>query len=352
MCNPETEYFKNKQLKKIEIEQKRVILESKISRLMVVLTGACNLNCIMCERRASDFTLPQGSVDQIIDFFPYLDSVMWQGGEVFMVSYFKEFFQEASKFPQLLQEINTNGLFITEGWADIIAKTNTRLIFSIDSLNEEVYEYIRRGARFESLIRNITLLKQARQKYEKNDAIDIINIVVMRSNYQTLSSFVDFAHEYNFLAINLMQMIGDNCPEENIFHPPDLEAINYLKQCVPRIIDSARTLGINVSCDFATFLSNYKSALFVDSHLEYKEPLLCLMPWKSLFIDGSQKGKVYPECLCRIPVGDIFENSLEELWNNERMQAYRKKIIDYNIKNWCNSACINGLANKDFLQGT
>ncbi|MDD4894255.1 MAG: radical SAM protein, partial [Candidatus Omnitrophica bacterium] len=125
------------------------MLGSRVRRLGIVLTSECNINCIMCERKLNNFTLPRQALEQIIGFFPYLDSIMWQGGEVFMVDYFKDFFEQASKFPQLAQEINTNGLLITQEWSEAIAKANTRMIFSIDSTDKDTYEYIRKGARFE-----------------------------------------------------------------------------------------------------------------------------------------------------------------------------------------------------------
>lgn len=352
MCkeHSNTEYVENRKLNQLEIEQRKVFLKSKIRRLMVVLTGKCNLRCIMCERRAGDFTLPQDAIWQIAEFFPYLDTIMWQGGEVFVVDFFKELFQEASKFPQILQEINTNGLLISEKWADLIAKANTRLIISIDSTDRQTYEYIRRGAKFDNLIRNISLVKEARKRHNQVDTADIVNIVVMRSNYQKLDSFVDFAAQYGFHSLNFMRMLGNICPQENIFHLPDYQALSYLKEHMPKIIGRADTFGMNVTYDFGPFLSENETLLGDTNHLKGQKQLSCLMPWKSIFVDGSQKGEVYPECLCRIPVGNIFSNSLEEIWNNQKMQLYRQRILDDKLKDWCNPDCTDGLVNKDFLE--
>lgn len=350
LTSNQTVYLENKRLNQSEIMERKVILESKIRRLMVVLTSECNLNCIMCERKLNNSTLPMETLKQIIEFFPYLDSIMWQGGEVFIVEYFKEFFNEASKYPQLTQEINTNGLLITEDWVETIAKANTRLIFSIDSIDKNIYEYIRKGAKFQTLIRNITSLKQARQRYSRNDARDIINVVVMHSNYQHLDSFIDFAVRYGFRGLNFMCMIGNICPEENIFDPPDNEAIVYLRQLMPRIVEEANALGINVTYDFAPCLSGSKPVALNNSPAATDANLFCSLPWRSLFIDGSQGGKVYPECICRVPVGDIFKASLEQIWNNENMQLYRKKIIEADLESWCNSNCSKGMVNKDLLR--
>jgi MoaA/NifB/PqqE/SkfB family radical SAM enzyme len=343
-------YLENKKLNQFEIEQKKIKLDSRLTRLMVVLTGGCNISCIMCERKISNFILPKKTIEQIVEFFPYLDLMMWQGGEVFMVNYFKEFFQEASRYPHLTQEINTNGLLITEGWAEDIARANTRLIFSVDSTDKNIYEYIRKGAKFETLIRNITLLKEARLGHNKIDATDIVNVVVMRSNYQHLDSFIDFALQYGFRSINFMYMLGNICPEENIFTPLDNKAVNYLRRSIPKIIEMASAHGISVTYDFAPCLFGDGLSTPEDSPLTNGENLFCLLPWKSLFIDGSQGGKVYPECVCRVPVGDIFKESLGQIWNSENMCSYRKKIVNHELENWCNPNCIKGIVNKNPLK--
>lgn len=314
------------------------------------MTSRCNISCVMCERRSNDFTLPRGALEEVVGFFPYLDSVMWQGGEVFIVDYFKELFLKASEHHQLIQEINTNGLLITEEWAGIIARGNTRLIFSIDSTDKDIYESIRKGAKFQDLIRNIVFIKEARQRCGKNGARDIINVVVMRSNHRHLDNFIEFAVKYGFRGLNFMYMLGNLCPEENIFEPGDKQAIAYLRQSMPRIVEEANTSGINVTYDFAPCLFDSEPRVSNNSSEGAHEGLFCSLPWRSLFIDGSQNGKIYPECICRIPIGNIFKDPLWRVWNNEDMQLYRKKIINRDLDNWCNPNCIKGIVNRNFLQ--
>lgn len=349
MDNFQDLFLENREINKREIGQKAIKLISKPRRLMVILTAKCNIACIMCERKVSKSTLPERFIRCIIDIFPYLELVAWQGGEVFLVDYFKDLFQEAMRYPHLVQEINTNGLLLNKEWVKMIGRANTRLIFSIDSTEKEAYEYIRKGAKFENLIENINLIREI-EKSSSNVKLDkTINIVIMRSNYRTLEAFIDFALEYKFSGLNFLNMIGDVCPQENIFRPPDIEALNYLKSNFPFIIKRAKSCGINLSHELSPFLYEDNNPYNV-SEPSNRDGLFCVMPWKSLFIDGSQEGTVYPECLCRRPIGNIFKNSLAEIWDNEEMQNYRKKIARGDLQNWCNSKCVKGLINKDFLQ--
>jgi MoaA/NifB/PqqE/SkfB family radical SAM enzyme len=343
-------YLKNKQYNQQEIAQAKIILGSRARRLVVVLTSKCNLDCIMCERGTRNFTLPKTVVEQIVEFFPYLDSIMWQGGEVFLVDYFKEFFLKAARYKNLIQEINTNGLLITPEWAEILTKANVRLILSIDSTDKYIYEYIRKKAKFETLIQNLILLKEARIRFDKKGAVNVINVVVMRSNYQALDTFVDFALKYGFSSINFMYMVGGNCPQENIFDPLDNKVIAYLKKSIPKIIVKSNASGINVNCQFAEYLIETKVPVGDNASSVCLSALFCSMPWRSLSIDGARGGKVYPERLCLKPVGELSKNTLKEIWNNEKMQLYRKRITRGELVNWCNPNCIKGIVNKNFLR--
>lgn len=343
-------YSENRKINKQEIENKSIFLESKPRRLMLVLTSKCNLSCIMCDRKGNNYSLSEESIKGIIRFFPYLDSIMWQGGEVFIVDYFKEFFQEAMRYPQLVQEINTNGLLIDNEWVNLLQKANTRLIFSIDSTEKEVYEHIRKGAKFENLMNNINLLNEIKQDAKDLKITKTINIVIMRSNYKLLDKFIDFALKYKFSGLNFLKISGNACPQENIFQPIDAEALNYLRKEFPGVIEKCRGLNITISHELSSIICEREDALREAPQMDKENKLFCLMPWVSLFIDGSQNGMVYPECLCRRPIGNIFKHTLEEIWNNNNVQNYRKRIVNGNLENWCNNHCVNGSANKDFLQ--
>ena len=352
-------YLENIDLNEKEFKEKRFILESKPTRIMVTLTNRCNFKCKMCRWaiRKKDLTLPAHFIEQIEKLFPYLDYIAWQGGEVFLVGYFKEIFKKIIQFPNIIQEITTNASLITEEWAELLSTSNTRLIVSIDSLNKDTYAYIREGGDLDDTIRNLSLISKARERNNKtNFFVTGLNIVVMRSNYKELESFVEFAQQYRFNFLNFMYLVDTLAPEEHIFEPLDLEALDYLRVSIPRIIERSRGLGINVCYEFEPILSNSYTATKTTSDLGCQSSVdfdncLCRLPWMRLFISGAEEGiKVYPECICNIPVGELAKNSLEEIWNNEMMQLYRIKILNHTYNKWCNYRCIKGLVNKQFLQ--
>lgn len=352
-------YLENISLNEKEFKDKKTVLESKVRRIMVTLTNKCNFKCKMCRWsiRKKVLTLADKYIEQIVKLLPYLDYVAWQGGEVFLVDYFKDIFKKIIQYPHIVQEITTNASLITEDWAELISASNIRLIVSIDSLNKETYACIRKGGCLEEIIRNISLINKARERNNKTKFDSGINIIVMRSNYKELELFVDFASQYKFNFLNFMYLVDTLASEEHIFEPPDSEAISYLRETMPKIIDRADRLGIRVCYEFEPLLSNFIAQTDNNPEPSYitrgnYDTSLCRLPWIRLFINGAEEEiKVYPECICERSIGDLTKNSLDEIWNSESMQFYRSKILNHTYENWCNKRCIKGLVNKNYLQG-
>ncbi len=100
-------WISNKELNRLEAAEGKAVLDSKPRTLMAILTTACNLKCIMCTRiKSKPQSLPFEVVEKVYDLLPYLERVDWQGGEVFLVDYFKELFLKTAGFPHILQNIN------------------------------------------------------------------------------------------------------------------------------------------------------------------------------------------------------------------------------------------------------
>lgn len=84
-------YLENKKLNEIELKEKKAVLQSMPLTLRLILNNQCNINCIMCDiaNQKDIFTIPYEVIKQATYFFPYLERLDWQGGEVFLVNYFK-----------------------------------------------------------------------------------------------------------------------------------------------------------------------------------------------------------------------------------------------------------------------
>lgn len=346
--------YQNILLNEMEIAQKKTILSSKIRSLTVSLTNKCNLNCLMCQSKDIPWDLPPKAIQEITTLFPYLERLMWQGGEVFLYQGFKDILIEVSKFP-IRQIISTNGLLIDREIAQIMVKSNVELTFSIDGATKEVYEHIRRGANFDRVIEKINLINELRQSL--NPRMETrLNVLIMRANYHQLEQFLDFAKEYKFNTVFFNSTGCDfrNIRENVFYYNQDKNVIEHINKIRRGIEEKASEYGIRLenwlpSLDFFNKSQPMDKQEINETEVKDKEKdglqedkLFCHAPWQKLYIDCG--GTVRPDCLCYVDnyVGNILESSLEDLWNSKGMQDYRSRIINHTYQCLCHSPCVYG----------
>lgn len=342
--------FDNILLNELEIAERKTILQSKIRILYCAVTSLCNVKCIMCQIIKNKWELPEHAVDEIINIMPYLENVIWQGGEVFLYKHFERLMDEAGKH-NVNQEIGTNGLLLNERIINKLIEYNVDLGISIDGLNKEVYEYIRVGADFDLLINNLKLLKKIKSNLQKQKTNWHLNVLVMKKNIDQIEYFPEFAREYGFskLCVNAFGPDFDS-KEENIFHYNksrefELKIIEIKK----KIKIKCKELGIELFDslpDFEIKNNNDEISGIANSKFDKKEnnilktSLFCQVPWRRIFIDSD--GSIRPECFCdrKYSIGNITTDHIEDIWNNNAMQKYRESIINNTQHNICKSDCL------------
>ena len=357
----ESNHLTNKELNRREIEERNIILKSKPLRLGVAITDKCNLNCWMCpsSTQNAQYILSKSAINKIKEIAPYLEVIYWQGGEIFYAEYLKDVFREMADYPQIEHEIITNGLLIDEEWLEILVSLNcVSLKFSIDSVVKETYEYIRTGAKFENLLQKLDLLNKTEQKLQKEIKKTIV-VVVMKSNYKQLGLFKDFAQKYGFKKIEFYPILVNKDPgqvlyekqsEENIFNNIQLEIKQYLTKIIRQIQDSCSGFDLNISCDLPGIEIHSPNSVCSSE----KPRLFCSLPWNNIWIDTNRKekgeGGIFPECMCSVEVGNIYTDSLLDVWNSSKMQEYRRRIANNDLS-LCSSICLSGMVAKERLIG-
>jgi MoaA/NifB/PqqE/SkfB family radical SAM enzyme len=338
----------NRELNEREINGRAPVLASMPRRLIVTLSTKCNAHCIMCEVRHGSWEIPRSTLDEIVGLFPYLESVAWQGGEVFFLDFFAPVFAAALKYPGMKQTIVSNGLLLDEAWIEKIVAANIELAISIDGTTKEVYEKIRAGSRYDILLRNIRLLNEARRRTGSRMSLRM-HTVVMRSNYRQIEDFLALAEEYGFDALHMMPLWGTRCSGENIFLPGNEAIQEEVRLKTARVEQRARELGIEYlnSLPLPRSPQTEPDAAAVDGHRGgdtgthgcRSQDLFCYLPWQQMNVDPG--GGVRPGCLCAEPIGQVPEDSLVHLWNGERMRRYRHMVLSGG-KGWCSARCTEG----------
>jgi MoaA/NifB/PqqE/SkfB family radical SAM enzyme len=346
--------FKNKILSEIELSQRKIILDTKPRIITVTLTSMCNLNCIMCEvwkQWKEPWELPEQTAKEIMKYFPYMEYVTWSGGEVFLYRHFRELFEEALRYPNLRQEIVTNGLLIDKEWAEKLVQSNLVLIYSIDGFTKESYENIRKGAKFQDLVRSLNTINDYRGRFNSQMYL-VLNFVVMKSNLHEIEKIIDFAIKYKFNEIRFTEVkFLQN--EENIFYNRDKEAMRYILEVMPSVLERAKEHKIILRNWFLNFSQYFD---YVDdsfnrkvkkAELKKEEKFFCYLPWREMYIDPG--GGVKLQCFCNQILGNVHKESIDKIWNGKIMQNIRKEILEYENVNFCNSKCISGEIPRELL---
>lgn len=347
-------YEKNGLLNKIEMLEGKTKLNSKPPNLLVILTNKCNLNCIMCSRiNYAQGVLPYDAVKKLFVIYPYIDHINWQGGEAFLVDYFKELIFETSKYPHIRQEITTNGLFFDKEWARIFSNGNIQLTCSIDSVNKETYEYIRKGAKYSKLLKSLDNIKKAKKK--GNNLNMNIRVTVMKSNFKELHLFPAFCRKYGFTGLSFDKLLPELVPEEDIINGSNKKIRKELYKIITDVESECAANAISFVCDFksdicqgpeneeSSGIAEQDDGKFEGNNTKQKNTfernfnVSCLFPWERFTVNYD--GGVEPSCECESYVGNLKQESFKHIWNGEKIQLYRKYVHDGKNVKICPQEC-------------
>jgi MoaA/NifB/PqqE/SkfB family radical SAM enzyme len=343
-------YHQNLKIAQEDFLLRRVVMRSKPTRLGFVLTTRCNLRCIMCERVRVKGDLPDDLPERTRPLYPYLKELHWQGGEVFLVDYFREMFEEAARHPNIDQFIVTAGHLIDRPWAARLAAARARIMFSIDSAVPEVYRVIRRGTEFENVLASLGYLREA-EKVSGESTYKTMHTVVMHENMRAIDSLIPFAQEHGIRTIDLTPRLPlDDAP--SIFNPKNVPVFRKdlveLRAALSIMRSRAARTGITLADRVTPLIDGLLGPVEprgpVDPHSKKWD---CYVPWHGLFVNAEYNdGDIMPDCMCSAtPVGNIAQDDLLETWNNAAMQEYRSRVLEKRAKGWCNTLCTSGEVN-------
>lgn len=204
------------------------------------LSNTCNLECTMCngdfsslirknreDRPPVAMVYDDMFVRQLDEFIPHLQEMKFFGGEPFLIDIYYQIWERAVTLnPSIRLTVQTNGTVLNQRVKDICAKGNFHISVSIDSLEKENYERIRKNAKFERVMEN---LEWFRSHCHGNDMFFGISVCAMRQNWHELPEFVTF------------------CNDREI--PVFFHTVTHPRECTfahtprPQLEDIAQTLG-------------------------------------------------------------------------------------------------------------
>jgi MoaA/NifB/PqqE/SkfB family radical SAM enzyme len=189
----------NKTLNNLECLMGVTQMQSVPSHLEIDFSSVCNLRCPMCHQskyNMGKFRLGEYDIAALIDSLPYRETVMIAGlGEPLLYTGLDEFLALLKRY-RCATHMFTNGQLINRHLDTL--RLLDRVSVSFDGASAESFEYLRRGARFDTVCANVRALRKAAPQQRL-----VTSTVLSNRNIGELSALVGLASELGFDEVHL-----------------------------------------------------------------------------------------------------------------------------------------------------
>lgn len=308
-------------LTRSQVALRRSVLFTRPRTLYVETTNLCNLRCIMCQRShgAADWIRQNGGYmsreifDRIEPSFPFAEWVYLGGfGEtllhkdfIWMLERIKE------KGPKVI--IFTNGIELSKDLARRIVEAQLdEMEVSIDGATPDTYRRIR-GRDLDQLLVNLRTLIEIKQSCGSTLPHLTLQLVAMRDNVHEVPALVELAAAIGVTDVSIANMAvhADHLREQSLYLNQEAAARHFA--LAER---RAHELGI---------------ALALPSLAETTND--CTRFFDTLYI--AWDGRVTSCDLDRHLVGDLRNETIEEIWNGSKLRKLREEYFRHGIASVC-----------------
>lgn len=265
----------------------------------------CNLSCLECPSGQKQFTRPTGTMS--LDTFKQIIDKQYQT-LIWLILYFqgepylnKSFFNMVAyaKSRNIFCTTSTNGHFLNkENAIKTIESGLDRLIISLDGLDQNTYEKYRVGGNFKQVKQGIQNLVESKKELGKGHPFIVIQFIVFKINEHQLEE-----------AKKLKQELGVDKVEIKTAQVYSTEDKNQL---IPENKKHRR------------YKQNEQGEWIIKSQVPNK----CNRMWRAAVVTWD--AQLVPCCFDKdadFQMGNLLENSFEEIKNNKKYKQFRQQIF-------------------------
>jgi MoaA/NifB/PqqE/SkfB family radical SAM enzyme len=292
--------------------------------------GQCNLACRMCPVVLRDSGgpgrppafMPYESFTALVDQFADLRELHLQGlGEPLLHPRFFDMVAYAAA-RGVEVSTNTNLTALSTRRAEHCVRSGlARMHVSLDSADPAAYEFVRVGARFGRVVRNLERLVDARRRCGALFPEIRLVAVLMRRTLDGLPGLVRFAHEHGIASLSVQHLAHD-------FTESTLPG-KYAP--MRRFVDEESVLGRAEVAEVFREAEGLGRELGVAvrlPRLSRREKPGCDWPWRGAYIAYS--GEAMPCCMVATPdranFGSTAGGGVERVWNNPAYHSFRARL--------------------------
>lgn len=303
--------------------------------LYLETTNRCNLLCTTCPRTFAALEPPADMswklFTSIVDQFPRIARVVLHGvGEPMMV-------RELPRMIRYLKDrgtyvlFNTNGTLLTaRRGRELIASGLDELRISLDAADAKMFEVVRGRDMFDRIVRNVRGFTAMQAGLGAELPRVSLWLTGLRETLDQLPAFVRLAHDIGVSEVYLQRLVY--FPEGQGMARPESALFEQLDSSESSLIEAAEKvageIGIKFNASGAT-----EPGTSLKQQADERPWSLCRRPWTLMYFTAH--GKALPCCIApfsmrgydSFTLGDATQQSLREIWNGERYQAFRRALL-------------------------
>jgi MoaA/NifB/PqqE/SkfB family radical SAM enzyme len=329
------------------LQDRRPVVPEPPRELYLETTNRCNLRCRTCpqfwgmDEEATDLTPEQ--VRRILAQFPTVDRVVLHGiGEPLLNPDLFEIIR-AVKERGAYTLFNTNGLLLRGALLSKLVRSGLdELRVSIDSASPETYARVRGADGFGFIVANLRRLRAVKSELGLASPEVSLWLTGMKTNVLELPALVNLAADVGVAEVYLQRLVfsgrGLALQEEALYRRAGEEEMQVVRQAQ----ELAEALGISLRGS-----GEASSGSLLPPPDGAGSYVACRRPWTLMYVTAN--GNVLPCCIAPftgvpyegIVLGNIFEQSAEEIWNGQRYQDWRRGMLEGSPPAAC-SGCGSG----------
>jgi radical SAM protein with 4Fe4S-binding SPASM domain len=309
----------NSKLNLSEIDNNKIVLNSYPRRLVLELTNACNLNCVMCGRNVAEFKPMFFDMETFRSLEPVIDKVE----EVTLMGWGEPTIHP--NFIEMLETINKHGARIYFCSNGMNLKKIRKAIFdnhvdvfavSLDGATDETNSRIRRGSKINQITDDLrSIVKEKKERGLKYPWINFV-FCAINSNIHELPMLVELADEIGIEEVKVVYLtvFDKSLENETLWGKNDM-----IREYFQKAVEIAEKKGIIMKLPYIPGEDIAEDKFHKD----------CYDPWRDFFL-GSD-GYVRP---CMSTPVKLFKydpnKDFMEMWNDKEYQRYRRYVNDQN----------------------
>jgi len=318
----------------------RLVWESVPFRVILESNRRCNLACTMCDNvHTGNGELDAGLVERLYDRIgPGAVEIQPFGAGEPTLSPMDQLAPLARRHNQYFNFI-TNGVLFTRAYHERIADRVGRVQFSIHSHRAEVSDRITASTDHAEVVAN---LEDAVVLGDQTGTHVLASMVVMDDNLDELPDYVRFMGDRGVRRILFSRLYPTSSvyAEQGIERCREQEEIDDIAAAA---LEAALEHGIYLETNIESIVTDPRNRphersrfdlLHENAHIvELFRPEFCISTAITIFVEWD--GTVLPCFQHRIPLGNLYEQSFDEIWNGSAMQRHRQRFFRRDLEDFC-----------------